>query len=332
MNMPFTYMKFRAVETAGSPGGNPAMSLIPGNACSGYLAGQLAITGIIQSRQAVYDDKNHGVEIIVAGMTKQLDASTVNANPGQYLNQTIGQIAAKVAGEVGVNAYVDGGASGADVPFERVQEHLGETRHQFIQRLACWRNLHIMSDQNGDYILFRGSKGGIAASLVEGRNILKARMMMSYEYAVSRIIVQTQLHGNDAHWADMASAINVQVANSAYSGPDRPLTIAGEQTGNKAEAQMRADHEMNLNVLDICEANITTPGWLMDDGGLWMYQLRAPVSISSPMLMPDSTFSLLIKGVKHMQDNQEGTRTEITCCIPAGLGAGLVGSTNFPGV
>jgi hypothetical protein len=51
------------------------------------------------------------------------------------------------------------------------------------------------------------------------------------------------------------------------------------------------------------------------------------------MLMPVASFNLLIKGVKHMQDNAEGTRTEVTLCIPSGLRAGLIGSgTNFPGV
>ena len=31
----------------------------------------------------------------------------------------------------------------------------------------------------------------------------------------------------------------------------------------------------------------------------------------------------LLRGVKHLQDSEEGTRTELNLCIPRGIGSGL---------
>jgi prophage tail gpP-like protein len=98
------------------------------------------------------------------------------------------------------------------------------------------------------------------------------------------------------------------------------LNILGEQPGDRQDALMRANHEVNLNNLTICEALITVQGWLMDDGSLWCDHLRERITIQSPMLVPTDTFSLLLRGAKHMQDSQNGTTTELNLCIKSGLG------------
>jgi prophage tail gpP-like protein len=89
---------------------------------------------------------------------------------------------------------------------------------------------------------------------------------------------------------------------------------------DQTAAQLRANHEIALNDMSICEAVITVQGWLMNDGTLWINHLREPVVIDSPMLVPSNPFTLLLKGVKHLQDSEQGTRTELTLCIPRALG------------
>ena len=94
--------------------------------------------------------------------------------------------------------------------------------------------------------------------------------------------------------------------------------------GNTAPAQPCG----RLLQIDVLEATITTPGWLeQSTGQLWILFVGdgspSPITIISPMLFPqqpNGTLSgLFVKGVKHLQDNQGGTRTEVTCCIAAGL-------------
>jgi len=69
---------------------------------------------------------------------------------------------------------------------------------------------------------------------------------------------------------------------------------------------MLATNERSLNDLTTCEAVITVQGWLMDNGSLWINNLRIPVTIDSPMLVPVNPFNLLLRGVKHMQSSENG--------------------------
>lgn len=322
---PVSYMKFSAAEPGVGAGETPSwgtLQLMTGDAVQGSLAGQLAITGVVETRQAAYASKEHGVEIIVASYTQNGIASTVDANPGQYKNQTIQQIANAVYGAVGVTVNVDS-VSGADLPFERVSEHVGETRNDFIRRLAMMRNLHMVDDANGALNLIRGETAGIT-TLVEGQNILKGRILIRNQLAVSLVNMQCQNFGNNKHWAGDAAQINVQIPNPAYAGSYRPLTLVAEMPTDRAGCEMRGNHEINLNDQEICECLITVQGWLMDDGTLWINHLREPITIDSPMLVPGGPFTLLLRGVKHLQDSEEGTRTELNLCIPRGIGSGLM--------
>lgn len=286
---PVSYMKFRTSERT-SPGSLGATtSLIPGDLASGYLAGRLAITGTVMTRQVVFDGQSHGVEIIVAGQTQELIASSVDLKPGQYTNQTLTQIAQAVAAPVGVNVTMKGDTSGADIPFARVQEHPGERRCDFIERLARWRNMHLVDHENGDLVLARTQSGGsIAATLVEGQNIEAARLIMNQQWAVKDATVITQQPGNDTTNGNDSSQVKESQTNTNYQGSPRPMTILGEQPGNQQEAQLRVNHEIDLNNLDMLECQITTSGWLMDDGTLWIEHVQPPepVTIYSPMLFP----------------------------------------------
>jgi prophage tail gpP-like protein len=78
---------------------------------------------------------------------------------------------------------------------------------------------------------------------------------------------------------------------------------------------------INLQQFDV---TATVQGWLTPSGSLWSNFLGQGVSINSPMIIPVGTLSttLLIKGVRHMQDSEGGTRTELVLCLPQGLGNG----------
>ena len=64
----------------------------------------------------------------------------------------------------------------------------------------------------------------------------------------------------------------------------------------------------------------------MDNGQLWISLTGGEmqsVTIQSQMLFPSEAngqTTLLVEGVKHLQDNQGGTRTEVTCCLRSGFG------------
>ena len=325
----YSYMKFRCAEDTVIGSLPPAYSLDAGDPADGYLDGILVISGFVMTRQVCYAAGVHQVEIIVCSLTQSVDAATVKASPGQYLNQDIKQIVTAVLKPVGLSLRMVGDLSNALLPFERVSEHVGERISDFVSRLAFIRNLHICDDENGNLVLGRGQAGGGGGLwLREGVNILSARLVDSIMSSVNQIVLDGQQHGSDQHHGTDASQIRQTVKMAGYPSvaPPRDAHILHAHTVNSKEAQMAASQAHNLLQAARWEVTITAPGWYTPDGDLWIRhcvttQAFESVSITSPMLEPRTSGviqgpdgkGLYIKGVKHMQDNEQGSRTEIVC-------------------
>jgi prophage tail gpP-like protein len=148
-----SYMKFTAAEDESVAA---SYSVVPGDPAQGYLCGIKCMDGYVMSRQAVVDKNTHGVEVVVASKTQNAIIGTVQNNPGQYKNQTLSQMATAVLSKVGVNFKMTGDTSGTEIPFDRVSEHIGERAIDFVQRLAMWRNMHLVDDSQGNLVATRG--------------------------------------------------------------------------------------------------------------------------------------------------------------------------------
>jgi prophage tail gpP-like protein len=326
-----SYMKFTAVEDEARAG---AYSVVPGDLAQGYLAGEKVIDGQVITRQVALDKATHAIEVVVASNTQNALVGTVSNNPGQYKQQTIMQIASAALAKVSVNVRLTGETSGTEIPFERVSEHIGERAIDFVERLAQWRNLHLTDDADGNLVMTRaGSSGSSSATLIEGVNIESARLLENRQFTPNRISLTTQRAGNDQTNGTASSQVFASQNVANYKGPVRPFLFCGEQPGSQAEAQLRLNHAIQLLNLDQLEATITVPGWLMDGGQLWISlcgDTLQQVTVVSPALFPsepNGTISLLVKGVKHLQDSQGGTRTEITVCNRNSFG-NQISSTN----
>ena len=344
----WAYLRLRAIENTDAGGAAPAFDLEVGDRVVGSLCGQKVISGWVMTRQVAYDKATHGVEIIVCSYPQSLEAGTVTGKPGQYKQQTFQQIANAVAGQAGVKVKILGSPPGSDLPFARVSEHIGERMMDFIGRLARWRNLFLCDDEDGNLVATRGQANGggsaAVATLQEGRNIESCRMVMNYQFGVDPLIFQSQQPGSDANNGTAAAQNAYTYRDPNYVGPKRPQVILGDHSGSPAEAKMAMQHTIADTNIMMWEVVATVPGWQMDDGSLWILKMLGqngpvPITIKSPMLLPRENGvinNLFVKGVKHAQDNELGTRTEITCCLQAALGAdqtqfGVGGSPMNPG-
>jgi prophage tail gpP-like protein len=354
--IPVSYMRFTAAEDENV---DQAYAVNLGDLAQGYLAGIQVINGEVIVRQVVFDKATHSVEVVVASQTHGAIVATVANNPGQYKNQTILQMAQTVANRAGITVLLTGDTSGAEIPFLRVSEHIGERCIDFIGRLAMWRNLHLVDNSQGNLVLTRASSSTpSAASLVEGVNIEAARLVMSKQFSPDTVGGTTQQSGNDQTNGTASSQVYASTSIPNYVGPPRPFNFLGEMAASQQEIQLRVNHAAQLVATEMIECVITVPGWLMDSGQLWISlvgdKVATPIGIFSRMLFPltggadnftlpsapgaqPTAMTLLVKGVKHIQDNHGGTRTEITCCLPNGLGSDLVSGGNnaaalLPGV
>lgn len=294
-----------------------AIKLKPADRASVTLAGKKAIDGFVYLRQASYDAHEHGVQIGIASTSQNVMPSTVEVKPGQYIDQTLQQIGSAVFGQVGVSFTLVGNPAGADVPFKRVSEHIGEEKFAFVERLCRMRNIHMIDDGHGGIIGFRGATtGGLV--LQEGKNILRARLTLRNNDSVDPLVVNGQDSGND-------SADTNRDQNATASGDPavkRMAKIAAEMPGAAAEMQMRANHEADWTKFSMVDGDITVPGWLTPDGSLWMHHVLELVTVNSPMLLPENSMEFMIKGVVHRQSSEAGTTTDILLCRFDGLGSG----------
>lgn len=329
-----SYMTFSVAEPSDNAASFAAQKLGIFTPAQGFLAGQLAITGTIDTRQAAYNKDQHAVMIRVISLTGELVNSTVDGKPGQYRNYSLPQIARAVAAPAGVNIATLGAPPGLDKAFLRVSEHIGETRFALIERLARWRNIHLVDDQNGNLVLAQpgGAAGSPVAALVEGQNIEAARLIMYANLATSQVSVKTNLPGSDQTWGDAARNIEATATNGGMPF-NRKLVIAGEQPEDQQGAQMRAQYELAVNNLQTCEAMVTVKGWQLDDGSLWLNHMGEPVTLYSPMLMPSGAayVTLFVKKVRSYQNDENGSGSEITLALWQNL-QGAENQVSVPGL
>jgi prophage tail gpP-like protein len=310
-------------------GGFANLKLKPGDLAQISLGGKQIIDGYVWSRQGVLDPENHGVEIGIASTMLNAIVSSVDASPGQYVGYNIQQIGSAVLGKVGVNFNVLGSPSGAGKVFPRVSEHVGETRWQFIERLCRMRNLHLCDDGQGNLNAFRSPTEGVIATLTEGQNIKRSRVILKNNEMYDPITTVGQSFGNNQAWGDtvrgiaaMASAQSTLAAASLITpGLYRPMTIAADHIGDAQDMAYYCNHVRDYVLASFMDAVITVPGWFMADGSLWWdHVATGKVTLVSPRLLPVASLDLQLKGVVCRQNDEVGTETDIILSNILGTG------------
>ena len=111
----------------------------PGDHCSIYLAGELAITGFIEQRQVAYNAYSHGVQLNGKSYSAQAAKSSVDTKDGNFDNKDLVTIANMVSNPYGVKAIPFGAVD--MTPFQQCQAGKGENVWDFIERLARVRGV-----------------------------------------------------------------------------------------------------------------------------------------------------------------------------------------------
>jgi len=333
IGQPPTYATFEVAEVASSlTSGIAGWRIGPGDQAMVSLAGLPVMNNaFVDLRQIYFDAGVHHIQIRVYSAVQNVITSTVDGKPGQYTNSTFVQIAQAAAGKVGINVSLVGSPSGADKPFERVSEHIGQPIIDFVSMLAQMRNLQMTEDSDGTWVFFRGdtSAGGSGLALTEGQNILKARAFFENNPLTQRVDTVGQNTGNDTH--SMAESQDVSASSQSQTtltgiAAQRKQTIPMPMAGDKQAAQMFADHQQSINQLTSCIINVTVPGWFAPDGQLWITKVTGSpqqIALNSPMIWPtnlSNSQTVFLKAVKHKQNSSEGTVTELELCNQNGLG------------
>lgn len=303
--------RFTAAEEATMPTSWGALQFKPGDACTITLGGQLAITGIILTRQTAYDANNHQVELQGAGRTWAAGTSSINANDANFDKMALHAIASKAYGKQDVTVLPVGRVDAT--PFEKCQAQPGELCFDFVDKLARQRGATLGSDHLGNMLLIGDHSNPIVQQLREGQNILKMQCVISNEMMATVYNAIGQGSNAENLPAAVAAKLEAEVGSPNYKGYKKFLqTVLEHPAMSQAEVESRAHYEAKFRDGTQIRANVTVQGWLRDGKNLW--RCGDDVDVQAPMAMLD--FTMKIQTLTFQQDNQSGTTTVLELVMP----------------
>src|SRR5262245_59772626 len=297
--------RFTAVERDPIPEWWGKLQFKPGDECAIYLAGMLAITGVIIVRQVSYDGTNHGVMLQGKGLTWYASTGHIKHKNGDFSGKNFMEVATEVIGPFGIGIKTIGNIN--PLPYEALQLDPGKNLWDFLEGIARPRGIVLGSDHLGNILVIDYHSFSPTYSLIEGFNILQAQVTITAEYVFSEYIARGQTAGTDSKKGTDASEQEASVGATAKRY--RPLIVPAEQpVWNLAELGDRAKAEYTWNEGTQIDATITVQGWRMaPNTGLW--RAGDKIVVKSPMAMLN--MPLKIKVVTFTQDRNSGTLTQL---------------------
>ena len=302
--------RFTAAENATMPISWIQLQFKPGDLATIWLGGQLAITGIILTRQTSYDANNHGVELSGVGRTWAAGESSVDTKDANQDNKALMDIASLLYGKHGVAVLPVGSVDSS--PFKECQLHPGEKIFDCVDRLSRQKGATLGSDHLGNMLMIGEHSNPVVQDLVEGENILKMQCIISDEMLSKKYDITGQAGNAENLTPAQASEIRGS-APGTMAVYDKFKLIVAEQALTQAEAETRAYYESRFCEGTNVKAFVTVQGWLRDGVNLW--RCGDDVYVMSPMAMLNG-ITLKIQTATFQQDNASGTTTVLELVLP----------------
>jgi prophage tail gpP-like protein len=302
------------------------MQIMPGDPCTVTLAGILAFTGKVTTRQVVVDARRHHIEIQCANNVP-LATSSVISKTGEWKDKTPEQIIRDVLKPLKINLKIEGGSL-PNFKIPRYSATPGESVHDFIDTLT--RHLgkagskigiaHAGNPQGDFCILVDGLGGG--DTLTEGKNMLEGREVIYDPNQAGGVPSPNQGPGDNQNWG--AKVSHTPFENKGfltYGAKIIPGVVVPEiPFMGKELHEGRATSESNWMMEAYVTVYGTVHGWLKPSGGLW--ERGKEVTVNSPMLVMNG-IPLILKSVTFSQDNSTGTRSVLELVNTKALGEGV---------
>lgn len=321
----YDQFKFTCAERDGATSNQVQASaqFKPGDDCRVELAGQLAITGQIVSRQAAYDANSHGVELQGTNRTWAPSTSSVVHKTNRFDGKTFDEIAKEVLKPTGSIGLWRG--KPPQDTFKYCHTEKGETIFDFLSRIARNVNVMVTCDKEGNFLFVGDNPDKIPnGQLIEGMNILKMQCIISMQQQFQKYIVHGQSNGSDnkqIKYQKASEQVKVLEGKSKFAKFYRVKLIPMEQpTTNSDTVEKRAETEQTWDAGTEVTATVVVQGW-QPGGGIGgnnsLWEPGAAVTIKSPMAMLDQ--EMKIQSVTYTQDNNSGSLTTLVCVNPYAL-------------
>jgi prophage tail gpP-like protein len=310
---PWPIFRFTCAEQLPVPSLWTQMQYEPGDECAISLGGQLAVTGVILSRQTAYDATNHGVQLQGVGITWYAARASHLSKDSNFDGKTIKEVIETVLAPFRDKIWYNTRGALPALPFEHLQYNAGEPIWDFFDRISKMVGLRIGSDEFGNFLFIADHVGQIGGILKEGVNILRCQCVISIEAWFNEIHLRSQKQGHDDVNGTAASEMEVTVPGMlrGYS----PQIIPSEEPVTMEMLQKRAHNEMMWAGGTIINALVTVQGWFIPDNTrLWA--AGDLVELFSPMALIVPSFVLAIQTTTFTQDRNQGTLTTLELVAP----------------
>ena len=226
------------------------------------LGGELRQTGYINKPSTGYGPNRHGIKLSGRDLTQDLvDCSSTRA-PGSWSNRKLESIASDICAEFNIQV-VAGDDTGN--PISQAALQVGDTPHQFLEKLCRSRNVWMVSTAAGQLTFAKASTVKLDNALVRGVNIEEADADLSDENRFSVYIGKGQQRGSDQLTPTAAAVVTGQVTDPAIKR-HRPMIVQGEDQQDGETLGDRLLNERNKRIGDSESAKIKVAGWRMKSG------------------------------------------------------------------
>lgn len=289
------------------------VQLIPCTDIVVTLAGQLAFTGAIVERQIAYDINNHGVQLLAKNNTMWGYKSSVNTKTGSFDNMPFIAIAQQVLAPFLAQSGIVTVGSLNSIPFDKVQNQVGESNWDFLERLARPRGIVMGSDKQGNFVFVGTRTTQPVATLQEGHNIksLNATINIDDQFVKYTTVGQSAAGSNGLSGGEAG-----QMEASAY-GTGCKISIftnAAEQPVKPGELQDRVNNEAKWHEGAKVTITVVVHGWLNPETGL-LWAVGDSVLVDSPMV-PINHDKMCIQRVTWEQSRNLGSQTTLDLVMP----------------
>ncbi|EEG08223.1 phage baseplate assembly protein [Pseudogulbenkiania ferrooxidans] len=288
------------------PGQSEPRPIRPGQAGVVTLDGEPVVTGWMDECRPGYDATNTWFNVSGRDKTADLIDCSAIFKSGQWKGASLKRIALDLLAAYGIDVVVGPRAeqrANAAIPSFRLEE--GETVFDCLERAARLKAVMLWTDGRGRLVIDLPGSTKAVTALVEGENILRADVTLSWRERYSQYIVKGQARGQ--HNAK-------GVATDQVVTRHRPLIILAEDQVHSPTALQRAEWERTVRQGRANRAIIRVQSWRQagDTGPLWVPGLRVPVT--SPRLRIDA--EMLIASVTYLKNANDGTVTDLEIADP----------------
>jgi prophage tail gpP-like protein len=312
---PFQHFRFTAAEREPTAKTYQLLQIKPEDECIIELDGELAINGMVVTRQAAFDEGNHGVLLQGVGMTWTAARASIIHETNSFDGKSFMQIAEEILKPTGIKGTKIGTIS--DKPFKRAHTPPGANIFDFLKELASERSVLVTCTKDGDFLFVgEGGDNGRVGALVEGVNIRKCQAVISISTQRSDFIINGQSAADDKD--KMRKQAEQTAKEKGTMKKYSPILVPNEYpVWTQEELQERAKNEAMWTEAQQIQATIVVQGWKAGTGKLW--EAGKGVSVQSQMAMINQ--ELRIQSVTYTQDNNSGTLTTLLCVPPWGINA-----------